>query len=230
MHASPNDAPVTRAACADPGSDVGPGCDPGGELAFRRSLRASRARRATAALRRRRTLRGRRSLLGAAVGLVVLSAGAFASGGGGGSSTDGLSKQTIKAAQRALGVEADGAVGPQTRRATRRFQRKNKLEVDGVLGPQTLRALGVVVRERSVQSAASGGSAILERIAQCESGGDPTAISADGQYRGKYQFSRATWRTVGGRGDPAAAPEDEQDRRAARLLRRSGTTPWPNCA
>ena len=229
MHASPNDAPVTRAACADPGSDAGPDGDPGRELAFRRSLRASRARRATATLRRRRTLRGRRSLLGAAAGLVVLSAGAFASGGGE-SSTSGLSKQTIKSAQRALGVEADGAMGPQTRRATRSFQRKNELEVDGVLGPQTLRALGVAVRKRSVQPAQPGASATLERIAQCESGGDPTAISADGLYRGKYQFSRKTWRTVGGKGDPAVAPEDEQDLRAARLLRRSGTTPWPNCA
>jgi len=230
MHASPNDAPVTRAACADPGGDVGPGGDPGRELAFRRSLRASRARRATAALRRRRTLRGRRSLLGAAAGLVVLSAGAFASGGGGESSTNGLSKQTIKSAQRALGVKADGAIGPQTRRATRSFQRKKKLEVDGVLGPQTLKALGVAGRKRSGQSAESGAPAILERIAQCESGGDPTATSADGRYRGKYQFSRKTWRTVGGKGDPAVAPEAEQDLRAARLLRRSGTTPWPNCA
>ena len=30
--------------------------------------------------------------------------------------------------------------------------------------------------------------AALDRIAQCESGGDPRAVSASGQYRGKYQF------------------------------------------
>jgi len=230
MHASPNDAPVTRAACADPGSQVGPGCDPANELAFRRSLRASRTRRATAALRRRRTLRGRRSLLGAAAGLVVLSAGALASPAGERTASNGLSKQTIKAAQSELGVTADGVAGPQTRRATRRFQRTNKLEVDGVLGPQTLRALGVVVRERAAQKPAGEAPPALEQIAQCESGGDPTAISADGIYRGKYQFSRRAWRTVGGKGDPAAAPEAEQDLRAARLLRRDGTSPWPNCA
>lgn len=225
MLASPNDAPVTDvAACADPDR----------ELAFRRSTRASRARRATAALRRRRVLRSRRSLLGAAAGLVVLSAGAFASGSGGGgggeSSTDRLSKQTIKAAQRALGVEADGAIGPQTRKATRRFQRKNKLEVDGILGPETLRALGVTVRAYAARAATTDEAAILQRIAECESGGDSTAISANGRYRGKYQFSRRTWRSVGGKGDPAAAPEAEQDRRAASLLRRDGTAPWPNCA
>jgi hypothetical protein len=69
----------------------------------------------------------------------------------------------------------------------------------------------------------------LEAIAQCESGGDPTAIGGGGLYRGKYQFSYGTWRAVGGSGDPAAAPEAEQDRRAALLLARSGTGQWPVC-
>ena len=71
---------------------------------------------------------------------------------------------------------------------------------------------------------------ILQRIAACESGGDPTAVSAGGRYRGKYQFSRETWRYMGGKGDPARASEAEQDRRAAKLLARAGTSPWPNCA
>ena len=70
---------------------------------------------------------------------------------------------------------------------------------------------------------------ILEQIAECESGGDPEAISRDGHFRGKYQFSRETWRSVGGTGDPAAAPEDEQDRRALELFRREGLSPWPHC-
>ena len=62
---------------------------------------------------------------------------------------------------------------------------------------------------------------------QCESGGDPTAIGGGGLYRGKYQFSVDTWRAVGGTGDPAAAPEADQDRRAAMLLARSGAGQWP---
>lgn len=236
MPVRPNDAPLTHAPPGpDPASAADPARDAERELAFRRSLRSSRARRVTAALRRRRTLRGRRTLLGAAAGLVVLSAGAFAAAGGGvggaGSSASGLSERTVKAAQRALGVTADGVVGPQTRKATRRFQRTNSLQVDGILGPRTLKALGVAVRVRSAPvAAAPGQAAILQRIAQCESGGDPTAISADGRYHGKYQFSRPTWRSVGGKGSPSAAPEAEQDRRAATLLRRSGTAPWPNCA
>ena len=69
----------------------------------------------------------------------------------------------------------------------------------------------------------------LEAIAACESGGDPTAVSADGSYRGKYQFSYETWASVGGSGDPAAAPESEQDMRAQMLLAQSGSSPWPVC-
>ena len=70
---------------------------------------------------------------------------------------------------------------------------------------------------------------VLESIAQCESHGNPRAISAGGTYRGKYQFSFATWQTVGGKGDPAAASETEQDRRAAMLYRTGGPGHWPVC-
>ena len=69
----------------------------------------------------------------------------------------------------------------------------------------------------------------LEAIAECESGGDPTIVSSNGSYRGKYQFSFSTWETVGGSGDPAAAPEAEQDYRAALLYAQSGSSPWPVC-
>ena len=71
--------------------------------------------------------------------------------------------------------------------------------------------------------------ATLEAIASCESGGDPTIVSSDGTYRGKYQFSYETWASVGGSGDPAAAPEAEQDYRAALLYTASGSSPWPIC-
>ena len=70
---------------------------------------------------------------------------------------------------------------------------------------------------------------VLEVISQCESGGDPRAISADGRYRGKYQFDMTTWASVGGAGDPARAGEAEQDRRALTLLDRRGLAPWPVC-
>jgi soluble lytic murein transglycosylase-like protein len=69
----------------------------------------------------------------------------------------------------------------------------------------------------------------LDAIAACESGGDPTAVSSDGTYRGKYQFDYGTWESVGGTGDPAAASEAEQDYRAALLYSQSGSSPWPVC-
>jgi hypothetical protein len=69
----------------------------------------------------------------------------------------------------------------------------------------------------------------LEAIAECESHGDPRAISSDGTYRGKYQFAKSTWRSQGGSGDPAKAPELEQDMRAAILYKAAGPGPWPIC-
>jgi hypothetical protein len=80
-------------------------------------------------------------------------------------------------------------------------------------------------------TAATGSAASpqLESIAACESGGNPSAVDASGTYRGKYQFDYGTWASVGGSGDPAAAPEAEQDMRAQMLMERSGSTPWPVC-
>lgn len=69
----------------------------------------------------------------------------------------------------------------------------------------------------------------LESIAACESGGDPSAVDPSGTYRGKYQFDQQTWESVGGTGDPAAAPEAEQDMRASTLMQQRGGSPWPNC-
>ena len=203
-------------------------------LAYRRSLRASRSRRAARALRRRRVFRSRGSALVAAAGLLLASGGAVAAQQG--AQRASLSSNTITAVQRALGVSADGVVGPVTRGAAKRFQRRHGLVADGVIGPEILAALGLKSKTmaRGARASATGGAApgdpVLGRIAACESGGDPTAVSADGRYRGKYQFSRATWRGVGGTGDPAQASEAEQDRLAAKLLARAGTSPWPNCA
>ena len=80
-----------------------------------------------------------------------------------------------------------------------------------------------------VAAAGTGVSSGLAAIAACESGGDPTAVSPDGQYRGKYQFDQQTWESVGGTGDPAAAPEAVQDEMAARLQAQAGSSPWPVC-
>jgi peptidoglycan hydrolase-like protein with peptidoglycan-binding domain len=163
--------------------------------------------------------------------------GASSSGGASASSEVVVKRgdrgSAVRRIQEELGISADGIFGAQTERAVKRFQRSHDLEPDGIVGPLTRGALGLKpFSSRSVRRTSGrsvGVPAVLRRIAECESGGNPRAISPGGQYRGKYQFSRETWRTLGGRGDPADAPEWEQDRLALKLYRLRGTAPWPNC-
>ena len=169
----------------------------------------------------------------------VATAQQTSAGSGSSGASASVAGASVTAIQRKLGVAADGVIGPRTRAAIKRFQRRNGLEVDGIVGPRTLAALGLRsgssrssdegANATSASSAGAGTNATLERIARCESGGDPSAVSADGTYRGKYQFDRQTWQANGGSGDPAAASEAEQDRIAARLLAARGTQPWPVC-
>lgn len=85
-------------------------------------------------------------------------------------------------------------------------------------------------RERAAERRAerSVASPQLEAIAACESGGNPSTDTGNGFY-GKYQFTLATWQAVGGSGNPAQAPEGEQDRRAQMLMDRAGPGQWPVC-
>src|SRR5918999_991566 len=84
------------------------------------------------------------------------------------------------------------------------------------------------LRREFEQAQAPSASPTLEAIAACESGGDPTTDTGNGFY-GKYQFTLETWSAVGGAGNPAQAPEAEQDRRAAILYAQAGPSPWPVC-
>jgi hypothetical protein len=212
------------------------------------SLERSRARRAAARLRRRRVFQGRSAILMAMLAMTGLSGIAVAattSGDGVQASSasttlrPGARGAAVRALQRKLHIAADGVYGRGTKRAVRRFQVRHGLVADGIAGPATLRALGI-----RVAAAGTGGATFqsspapstvrvplaLRRIARCESGGNPRAISRDGRYRGKYQFDLSTWRAIGGSGDPAKASEAEQDRRAVALYRKRGTAPWANCA
>src|SRR3954452_10408891 len=216
---------------------------------WRASLQRSQERRLTAVRRRRRRLRGRTLAIAAAASMAATSGAALAADNGSAPApasqraatlSVGSSGSAVKQLQRKLRVQATGYYGPQTKRAVKHFQRSRGLAADGVAGPATLRALGIRVRSASYSNGgtapSSGGSSgstsvppVLQRIAQCESGGNPRAISRDGRYHGKYQFDQATWERWGGTGDPAQAPESVQDRVAVKLYNARGTAPWPNC-
>jgi peptidoglycan hydrolase-like protein with peptidoglycan-binding domain len=215
---------------------------------WRASLRRSHERRVAAMRRRRRRFRGR-TLAVAAVTAMTAVSGVAAAAGTGGSGTRqtttvaslhvGSTGSAVKKLQRKLHVRATGYYGSQTKRAVKRFQKRHGLEADGVAGPSTLRALRIRVKSARYSNGGTSPDdgdasstdipAELEQIAQCESGGDPTAVSKGGRYRGKYQFDQATWEKWGGTGDPAEAPESEQDRVALKLYEARGTAPWPNC-
>jgi hypothetical protein len=144
----------------------------------------------------------------------------------------------------ALAAEGDGGAKPRTgvadavpagssalTRSTASFHRTIKLTV-AQLEADRRAELRRKRRQREARFARLPGGVsqgTLDSIAACESGGDPTAVSSDGSYRGKYQFDYGTWESVGGSGDPAAASEQEQDYRAALLYSQSGSSPWPVC-
>ena len=183
------------------------------------------------------------SLAAPTVCALAVDAG-IAAADGGGTTSGGLSAGSphevvlrrgdrgpaVKRVQRKLHREADGLFGRATERAVRGFQRRKGLEPDGVVGPGTRRALHLRPFSRaSVYRRRIGLPRVLRLIAECESGGDPHALSRDGRYRGKYQFTRATWERLGGEGDPDSASERLQDKLALKLYRAEGVSPWGAC-
>ena len=98
-----------------------------------------------------------------------------------------------------------------------------------VLSPQSVTTAIQELLPTQTVGSSGGDDASLAAIRACESGGDYGATSANGQYRGAYQFDSQTWASVGGSGDPAAASPAEQDARASQLRSERGSNPWPNC-
>jgi cell wall-associated NlpC family hydrolase len=124
--------------------------DLGSRELWSRSLARSRRRRAAAAA-------ARPGLTGARVSAALVAAALVAptaqvaqaqSATAATAVSSGLLKKgsrgpAVAAAQRALGIPADGVFGPQTRRAVRAHQRAHGLAPDGVIGPLTARSLGL---------------------------------------------------------------------------------------
>src|SRR3954447_3695023 len=116
-----------------------------------RSAERSRLRRERAAATARvmRTRRARVStmllattLLAPVTTTAAAQQSATTSATGGGMLKKGSRGPAVAAAQRALGIPADGIFGSQTKRAVKAFQAAHGLEVDGIIGPITGAALG----------------------------------------------------------------------------------------
>ncbi|MEU5150535.1 ubiquitin-like domain-containing protein [Streptomyces yangpuensis] len=88
----------------------------------------------------------------------------------------------------------------------------------------------VRVGTRPLPSSVAGADGLnWAALAQCESGGRPSATDASGTYGGLYQFDVRTWQGLGGSGRPQDAPAAEQTYRAKKLYVQRGASPWPHC-
>ena len=151
--------------------------DLGSPDVWERSLNRSRRRREAAAARRanRKKCAVPTALIAATL---IVPAGHVAkaqepvatSAVGTGDLKIGSKGPAVAAAQRALGIPADGVFGRQTRGAVRTFQRAHGLLVDGVIGPVTGGALGT--------RGAGGGAGVSTTSALQRALG----VAADGEY------------------------------------------------
>lgn len=80
---------------------------------------------------------------------------------------------------------------------------------------------------RSWHRPAGSGGDIWAALARCESG---NTNDAGAPYFGYFQFSAATWRSMGLDGTADQYPYDAQLDAAKRLQARSGWSQWPTCA
>jgi cell wall-associated NlpC family hydrolase len=139
---------------------------------WQRSLERSLRRREIAAARRPGPSRGTVSAALIAATLIVPAAERADAQSAAAALVDGNLRfgsrgPAVAAAQRALGIPADGIFGPQTRAAVIAFQRSKGLVADGIVGPITRGALG---------SGSTGGGTTTMALQRA------LGVSADGDY------------------------------------------------
>lgn len=111
--------------------------------------------------------------------------------------------------------------------------RNGKPSVRKVIRQHVLRApvdeiVKVGTQEQATTNYAGGGT-VWDALANCEAGGNWATNTGNG-YSGGTQFSLATWRSVGGTGEPWQNSREEQIHRGQILQARSGWSQWPACS
>jgi len=71
---------------------------------------------------------------------------------------------------------------------------------------------------------------MLDQLATCESGRNPTAVSRNGLYYGAFQMLLTTWRALGGTGNPIAHTYEQQRDMARKIPVSSWRYQFPACA
>lgn len=88
--------------------------------------------------------------------------------------------------------------------------------------------VGTTLVVAAAPAAADPSASAWRQLRMCESSNNYSIDTGNDHY-GAYQFDLATWRSVGGSGNPAQASPAEQDARALILYRERGWQPW-QCA
>jgi cell wall-associated NlpC family hydrolase len=163
--------------------------------AWERSLARSQRRRAAAAARiiaLPKTMTARISAALLAAGLVGQTGPLLGAASAATHTTTLGHRDSVAAAQRALGIAADGVFGPQTRKAVRAFQRAHGLTVDGRIGPQTRAALGLAAGPTLQRSAVTRAAAAGRTTAA----GTTTTTTAASDGASSSSLPAATTRAV----------------------------------
>ena len=84
--------------------------------------------------------------------------------------------------------------------------------------------------QRASRSGRRSAGGTFDALAQCESGGNPQAVGGGGKDYGAFQFSLATWRSLGYSGNPTDHSYETQKAAAQKLVRRSGWSQFPSCS